>query len=144
MSRKITLEQRVAKRIARQKSPVVLREDLADLGGYDQVGRALRNLTAQGLILKIGYGLYARTKPSSRAPGERIPEQPLVPYLAREALARLGVEVAPTRLESLYLQGKHNQVLTGRVIGVRSRIRRKIGYNRMYVQYERVAKQNHA
>lgn len=132
-----TLERKIATRISRQKSAVVLREDFDDLGGYDQVGRALRQLTAKGAIVKIGYGLYARAKSSSFS-GKLLPEKP-VTEIAREALARLGVETFPNRWERLYEEGKSNQVSTGRLIGVKSRISRKIGYNEIYVSYERIA-----
>ena len=39
-----TLEDRVSYRIARSKQNVFVREDFEDLGGYDQIGRALRLL----------------------------------------------------------------------------------------------------
>jgi len=47
-------------RIERQRRDVLLRSDFADLGGYDHVGRALRQLVQVGRLLKIGSGLYAR------------------------------------------------------------------------------------
>lgn len=140
MGRNKTLERRVAIRISRQKSAVVLREDFDDLGGYDQVGRALRQLVAKGVIMKIGYGLYARTEPSYFNPGERVPEKPLFPDLAREALARLGVEIVPSTFQKQYMEGKHNQVLNGRVFGTTSRITRRIGYDGFYTSYERFAR----
>jgi hypothetical protein len=37
-----TLEIRLSSRINRKRSDVFLRSDFDDLGGYDQVGRALR------------------------------------------------------------------------------------------------------
>ena len=52
-----TLETRIRKR---GDVDVFLRADLADLGGYDQVGRALRGLVSQGKPLRIGFGLYSR------------------------------------------------------------------------------------
>jgi hypothetical protein len=135
-----TLERKIATRISRQKSVVVLRKDFDDLGGYDQVGRALRQLVAKGVIMKIGYGLYARTEPSYFNPGERVPEKPLFPDLAREALTRLGVEIVPSTLQRQYMEGKHNQVLNGRLFGTTSRITRRIGYDGFYTSYERFAR----
>ena len=49
-----SLEQRLEKRIARKRGDVFLREDFGDLGGYDQVGRALRKLVRKGQLLKLG------------------------------------------------------------------------------------------
>lgn len=132
------LERKVAARIARKKSSVILREDFNDLGGYDQVGRVLRVLVAKGVIIKIGYGLYARTIISSLS-GKRIPEKPL-PDLAKEALNRLGVEMAPSLMENEYNAGKTTQVPTGRRIAVKGRVSRKIGYNGAYVNFERISK----
>lgn len=133
-----TLEQKVTTRISRKKSSVILREDLRDLGGDDQVGRALRTLVAKGKIIKIGYGIYARTIQSSLT-GERIPEKSL-PALAKEALQRLGVEIVPSTLEREYKAGSTTQVPTGRMIAVKGRVSRKIGYKGNYVSYERISR----
>lgn len=130
-----TLEGKIAMRIARTRSPVLLRDDFDDLGGYDQVGRALLALTKKGKLIKIGYGLYAKTKVSSLT-GNTVPTEPL-PVLARMALDRLGVAAFPSQAEIDYQQGRSTQVPTGRLIGVNKRISRKIGYNNIAVNYER-------
>ena len=91
-------------------------------------------LVAKGEIMKIGYGLYVRTIVSSLS-GERIPEKSL-PSLAKEALQRLGVETAPSSLEIEYNAGRTTQVPTGRMIAVKGRVSRKIGYNGAYVRFE--------
>jgi hypothetical protein len=56
--------------------------------------------------------------------------------LAAEALRRVGIEIAPTRLEQAYSAGQTTQVPAGRAVGVRKRVRRKIGYNGTYVSFE--------
>jgi hypothetical protein len=137
MNKYETLNYKISARIARKKDIVFLREDFADLGGYDQVGRILRNLVREGKIIKIGYGLYAKAKKSSIT-GKVIPVAPL-PTLARAALERLGVEVASSALERDYNAGKTTQVPTGRMIAVRGRVNRKIGYNGAYVSFEPAA-----
>ena len=131
------LEKRIARRVARKKFNVFLLRDFKDLGGYDQVGRALRRLTSQGRLVRIGYGLYARTVPSLLS-GKRVPAQPL-PSLTLEALARLNVETRPSRFAEASSTGKTTQVPTGRLIAVKGRIARKIGYNGRYVSFERFA-----
>lgn len=133
-----TLKYKISSRIARKKTIVFLREDFADLGGYDQVGRILRELARAGKIIKIGYGLYAKAK-KSFITGEIIPVAPL-PTLAKAALERLGVEVAPSTWERDYNAGKTTQVPTGRLIAVKGRVNRKIGYGGVYVSYEPAAK----
>ena len=137
MNNNKTIEDKVLNRIIRRKSHVLLRDDFIDLGGYDQVGRALRQLVQKGRIVKIGYGLYAKAKISSLT-GETLPMLPL-PLLAREAMKRLGVKVRPTKAELDYQTGRSTQVPTGRLIGVNNRINRKIGYKGASVYYERAA-----
>ncbi len=114
---------------------MLLRDDFIDLGGYDQVGRALRQLIRKEKIVKIGYGLYAKAKISSLT-GETLPTLAL-PLLAREAMKRLGVKVCPTKAELDYQTGRSTQVPTGRLIGVTNRINRKIGYKGASIYYER-------
>lgn len=43
-----TIDDRVLTRIAQEKGDVFLRADFRDLGGYDQVGRALLGLVRKG------------------------------------------------------------------------------------------------
>jgi hypothetical protein len=137
MSKYETLEYKILARIARKKSAVFVREDFEDLGGYDQVGRILKNLARAGRLIRLGYGVYAKTK-KSLITGELVPVAPL-PALAKEALGRLGIETAPSRLEKNYNAGITTQVPTGRLIGVRGRVSRKIGYNGATINYERAA-----
>jgi hypothetical protein len=130
-----TLEGKIAIRIARKQSPVLLREDFYDLGDYDQVGRALLALTKKGKLIKIGYGLYAKAKVSSLT-GNTVPIEPL-PALAQRALDRLGASPGPSRAAVDYQEGRSTQVPTGRSISVNKRISRRIGYNNMSISYER-------
>jgi len=136
MKKRKTIEYRVFSRISRKKCAVFMRDDFKDLGDYDQVGRALRKLAAKGTIMKIGYGLYSKTK-VSRFSG-RITLARNLPEIATEALRRLGIETCPSTLESDYNAGRSTQVPTGRLIGIKNRIRRRIGYNGTYVSYERI------
>ncbi len=133
-----SLADRIFARIIRKKSSILLREDFRDLAGYDQVGRALRQLAAQGKIVKIGYGIYAKARVSALT-GDVLPVSS-IPMLAKEALARLGEEVVPTQAELDYEAGRSTQVPTGRLIGVMGRISRKIGFNNISIRYERPAR----
>lgn len=137
MKRGKTLESKVLARIIRKSSNVFLRDDFLDLGGYDQVGRALKHLADKGKLVRIGYGLYAKAKISSLN-GETVPTATL-PKLGKEALAKLKVKTLPTKAEIAYQQGRSTQVPTGRMIGVKGRISRKIGYKGAYIAYERTA-----
>lgn len=137
MALKGTLESRIAYRVKRSIATVFVRQDFEDIGGYDQVGRILRQLIKKGLLINIGYGIYARTKQSVLT-GKTIPEKPL-PELAQEALTKLGVKMVPTKAQQIYNDGKSTQIPTGRVIAVKGRISRKIGYNGKYVFFEQYA-----
>ena len=108
-----------------------------DLGGYDQVGRSLKHLADKGKLIRIGYGLYSKAKVSSLT-GETILVAPL-PFLAKEALGRLGVKTAPSKAEIDYNEGRSTQIPTGRLIGVKDRISRKIGFKGASINYEHVA-----
>ncbi len=140
MLKKKVLEKRVLERISRKKGVVFVRADFKDFGGYDQVGRALKNLVRKEKIVKIGYGLYAKTKTSSVS-GKQILAMSL-PSLGREAVERLGVKVVLSKMEEEYNNGRSTQIPTGRVIGVEGRISRKIGYQGIYVSFERHTKQS--
>ena len=129
-----TLETRLLKRIDRKRGDVFLRADFGDLGGYDQVGRALRQLVREGKLVKVGQGLYARARPSMKS-GELVPVGGL--SALKEALRRVGVETLPSRIEQAYNAGRTTQVPTGRVVGVNRRVRRKIGYGDINLSFER-------
>ena len=133
-----TLKSRMAYRIKRSAVPVFVPGDFKDLSDSDQIGRVLRQMVRSKFLIRIGWGVYARAKVSSVS-GRPVPEKPIT-ELARDALAKLGVKVAPTEYEKAYAQGITTQVPTGRSIGIREgRISRKIGYNGRNVAYERAA-----
>src|SRR5260370_42442331 len=91
-----TIEDQLSKRIDRKRGDVFLRADFGDLGGYDQVGRALRQLVREGRLVKVGQGLYARARPSLTN-GEPVPVGGL--SALKEAVRRVGVGTLPSRLE---------------------------------------------
>lgn len=135
MKTRQTLEDRVSYRISRKKSDVFMRDDFKDLGDYDQVGRSLRKLVSRGKLVRIGYGLYAKTAVSPLS-GKLVPKAGLR-TLANQALERLDIQTAPSSYERAYNEGRTTQVPTGRVIGVKGRVARKIGYDGKYVTFER-------
>ncbi len=132
-----TLESRILARIVRKKVSILLRKDFLDLGGYDQVGRALKHLADNGKLVRIGYGLYSKARISSLT-GETIPTASL-PTLAKEALERLGVKIMPSQAELAYNEGRSTQIPTGRLITVKSRVNRKISFKDTTIKYEYVA-----
>jgi hypothetical protein len=131
----VGLRQHIQQRLEASNSRVLLRQDFADLGSYDAVGRLLQERVQSGQLVKIGYGLYAKTRVSGLT-GKIIPVVAL-PELATEALARLKRNPAVASATQEYNAGRTTQIPTGRVIAVRGRISRKIGFNGTYIQYEK-------
>ncbi len=131
-----TLESRVRFRLSCSKDSVFTPMDFLDLSDRDQTGRVLRKLVAEQSLVRIGRGLYAKTKTSS-VTGKTIPVKPL-PDLAREGLTKIGARVVPSRAELAYNSGKTTQVPTGRVIAIKGkRVSRKIGYDGIFIVLER-------
>lgn len=134
MKSRKTLVERVRLRIARSKSDVFLRGDFSDIGGYDQIGRVLRGMLRKGELVKVGYGLYVKSGVSPLS-GRIIPRVGL-PEIADQTLRKLKMRRAVSGAERAYNEGLSTQVPTGRVIAVKGRISRKIGYDGKYVTFE--------
>ena len=133
--KKLTLKDKISSDIGNSTHSVFFTKDFGGYGSSSQVGRALSALIDQGYIIRIGHGIYTKAKRSSLT-GNIVPVKNL-PELAKEALNRLGIEAYPSKYDELYKAGKINQVPTGRAIGVKKRVRRKIGYNGAYVCFEK-------
>lgn len=133
-----SLKVKMKYRISRSTGAVFVPADFDDLSGRDQVGRALRELVGEGVLVKFGRGLYAKGKLSSFS-DKFVPVKPL-PELACEALTRkLGVEVVLSQEQVRYDGGRSTQVPTGRVIAVRGRISRKMAYDGKSIKYRYVS-----
>ncbi|HIF9135874.1 TPA: DUF6088 family protein [Photobacterium damselae] len=63
---------RVALKIERSKRYVFERKDFEGMACYDQVGRVLKQLVEQHLLIKIGFGLYVKAR-LDRSTGEAVP-----------------------------------------------------------------------
>lgn len=133
---RVKLETLIKRFIGRASSPVVLRSELRKFGGSSQLSVVLRSLQDQGLLVRIGTGVYAKAKVSVLS-GKPIPVSPLE-VLAPIALRKLGVRVEAPRRNREYNAGRTSQVPTGLVVNTgRQRITRKIGFNGKFVEYER-------
>jgi hypothetical protein len=133
---KRTLKQKMETRINRRKGDVVLRADFADLGDYDQVGRVLRILVKEEILVKLGQGIYAKAKRSALT-GELVPQGGII-QATREALTKLGVKVLPSSLERAYNADSSTQVPTSRLIGTNKRVRRVIRYGSVQMSFEHI------
>jgi len=131
-----TLLQKVLQRIRGKRRNVFLRADFGDLAGYDQIGRALRALVQDGVLLRFGHGVYVRAQISPFT-GDPAPVAG-IKRITEEAMKRLNIPVMPSSYEAAYNAGETTQVPTGRVIGVRKRVRRRLGFGNVKVILERV------
>ena len=131
-----TIKQSIARSIKRRQAEVFVRSDFESFGGYDQVGRALRKLVQEGVLLRIGQGLYAKATRSPLTGAQPVPRVG-IRRLGEESMRKLGVDYVTSQAEQGYNSGLTTQIPSGRVIGVNKRVRRTIGYNGMYIGFER-------
>lgn len=129
------LEDRMKRSIQQRAGVVVLRSDLVGLGSPTQVSAALRSLQAKKVIVRIGTGVYAKTRTSS-VTGVVIPAGSLE-TLAPEVFRRLGVSVAAGAAAQAYNTGKTTQLPAAFVAHTgKRRIHRKIAVGGREVTYE--------
>ena len=137
MRQEPTLRERVETRIAERRDDAFLTREFRDLGGERQVLRALRELTEDGRLIRLGYGVYGRAEISP------LTKQPMLSgdgfgTVSRQVLDKLGVPWEPTQAERAYNEGRSTQVpMTARVRLRGSRFSRKLRYKTMDLTVER-------
>jgi hypothetical protein len=137
MRRQRTLRERVEERIAERRDDAFLSREFRDLGGEDQVLRALRELVREGRLVRLGYGVYGRAE-RSRLSGEPVlAAQGGFIGVARQALDKLGVRWAPTEFERAYNEGRSTQVPVNPAVRVRGRFTRRLHYQDTELRLER-------
>jgi hypothetical protein len=121
--------------IALRKGEVILRTDFESIGSASQISRALKELIRAGKIIRLGYGVYAKARPSilSGKPVARVSLE----ELAQEALQKLGVPVQLGRAQAAYAAGKTTQIPVRTTFNTgQRRISRKITVGISTVRYE--------
>jgi len=135
--RRPTLREQLEERIADRGDDAFLTREFLDLGGERQVLRALRELTEEGKLIRLGYGVYARAEISP------ITRQPMLAgdgfnAVARRALDKLNVPWEPPAAEQDYNAGRSTQVPMNPVVRLRrGRFSRKLRYKTMELALER-------
>ena len=129
-----TTRYKALQRIEQLSSTTVLRQDIDDLGSDRQVSRALQDLVKEGLIVKLGYGIYAKTKKSTITDDLYLPGGFLA--VAREALTRLGIAWNCSAAEEDYRLGKSQQVPANPATKLNTRFRRQLSYRGMELRFE--------
>lgn len=129
------LIERMLRSIKQRNGNIILRAEVSKLGSASQVTQALKTLQNEGVIVRIGTGIYAMTRKSS-VTGATIPAGSLE-TLASEALRKLGVEVGVGEAAGSYNAGRTTQLPGVFVANTGDRrISRKIAVGGRAVQYE--------
>ena len=131
-----SLRNKIKTKISESPEFVFMPKDFFYLSDRDQVGRALRKLTKEQFLIKIGYGVYVKTFVSSYT-GKILPSTDLR-SIAVEVLNKLGVTVLPTEYEIAYNKRQSTQVPNGFVVGVNKRVNRKLSYGDASIKYAKV------
>jgi hypothetical protein len=124
-------------RIAERRDDVVLPREFRDLGGEDQVLRALRGLVREGKLVRLGYGVYGLAEIS------RLSGRPMLAVkggfiaAARQALDKLGVSWEQTEFQRAYNEGRSTQVPVNPAVRVKSRFARRLRYQDTELLLER-------
>jgi len=131
----MTIKVRLLRSIKQRKGNVVLPAELSGKGSPSQVTRALKALLDQGVIVRIGTGVYAKTRKSS-VTGALIPAGSLE-SLVIETLKKLGVTVEAGCAANAYNTGRTMQLPGAFVVNTgRRRISRRISVGGRKMVYE--------
>ena len=131
--KRLPLKSKVANKISRSSREVFLRSDFKVLGSYDQVGRVLRQLVADGSLLRVSHGVYAKARLN------RITGEPMLSakggftQVAEEALSRLGIKWERSGAALAYQAGS-TQIPTQASVVVFGRFERRIGTKNFELQ----------
>lgn len=138
MRREQTLQQKLSARIAEKQEDVVfLTREFSDLGGEDQVLRALRGLVQNGQLVRLGYGVYGRAV-TSRLSGQPILSSPSgFAGVTRQALTKLGVKWELTEAEEAYNAGRSTQIPVNPAVRIKGRFSRRLRYRNTELILER-------
>lgn len=128
------LKKEIASYIRKSSDIVFLTSDFSDVYDRKKILAVYRLLVKDGLLINVGYGVYAKAKKSVYT-GKIIPASNLRD-IAIDALNKIGVKVYPSTAELSYNRRETSQVPNEFVILVNKRIRRRIAYGKSVVRYE--------
>jgi hypothetical protein len=130
------IEQRLKLALANLKDDVFLRHEFDRYTSKACVAKGLKSLTNEGVLVKLGKGIYAKGKVSALS-GQTIPVRP-IEVLAPLALIKMGVRVGTSKSVSGYNSGDTSQIPAGLIIAVgNSRVTRQIRFGSQFVIYEK-------
>lgn len=131
-----TVKDKVIAKIKRSPSTVFLRKEFDRLGDYRQVSRALNQVAASGLLVKVGFGLYAKARPSTIS-GMPVPTAPLL-NIGLEFMQKVGIKADLGKDAIALREGRSTQVPMLPIINIgKARVTRKIAIGNRQVVYEK-------
>lgn len=137
MYRKKSLILKVYRKIIRSKDLAFVLSDFYLFSkDDDQIIRALRKLSKDKVLIKIGKGAYAKAK-LSKYTNNYIVSGGLI-EAGKQALKKFGIKIYSTQAQEQYNKGLTTQVPNGRVVGIKQRVSRNISFNGIKLIYERV------
>lgn len=132
---KRTTKERLIASVKRSKDEVFLRKDLDKLGDYRQVSRAIREIVNDGVLVRVGYGVYVRARPSTIS-GKPVPVSPLI-KIGLETMRKLGIKADVGKEARDLRERRSTQVPMLPIISVgNSRVSRKIQVGNKSIVYE--------
>ena len=130
------IAQRLKLALAKRKDDVFLRQEFDRYASKACVAKGLKSLTQEGVLVKLGKGVYAKGK-TSILTGKIIPSKP-VEVLAPLALKKMGIKIGASKSVEAYNRGETTQIPAGLVIAVgNSRVTRQIGFGNQTIIYEK-------
>ncbi|WGG52149.1 DUF6088 family protein [Rugamonas sp. DEMB1] len=131
-----TIKKRISASIRSSKSKVFLRQEFDRFGEYRQVSRVIKELADKGQLARVGYGVYAKARPSTIS-GKSVPDDSLV-NIGLEAMRKLGVKADIGKEARALREGRSTQMPMAPVISVgKSRVRRAIAIGNRKIVYEK-------
>ena len=133
---KTSTKTRMAQSIARSPRDIFLRNELAAFGTPSRVTRGINDLIKAGKIIRLGYGIYAKTEPSI-VTGNPIPRK-VLETLTKEAFNSLGIPIELGKARADYAEGKTTQIPMSIVVSTgKKRVSRKLRLGNREVIYEK-------
>lgn len=99
------LVQRVKSSVTKRRGAVIFRADLDRLGGPTQVGLALKQLISDGVLVRLGEGIYSKAFRDAQGKLKLAAEEE---DLIKEVLIKLGIDPKDTYVED---QGSRKRVI---------------------------------
>lgn len=135
MKSRLNMRERMIRSITMRRGEIIMRSDFTRMGSQSQISRLLADFVSEGRLVRLGYGIFAKSRISSIS-GKAVPREPLE-VLAQEAFRRLMIEAKPGKAQREYASGQSTQVPIQAVFDTgQRRISRKLTVGNRKVRYE--------